>query len=97
MKLRIGNYEVPEKCLRYVILYGESGTISFGGIIVEEQNSPTKSNLIRLAEEKAVGFEAIDRNGLGTEGFCNVKHLKFDERNPSIVKFSGQLFRPFHG
>ena len=96
MKLRIGNYEVPEKCLRYVILYGESGTISFGGIIVGEQNSETKSTLIRLAEEKAMEFEAIDRNGVGTEGFCNIKHLKFDGRNPSIVKFSGQLLRPFH-
>jgi hypothetical protein len=96
LKLKIGDYEIPENCLRYVILYGESDAIaSFGGIILEEQNCHAKPSLIRLAEEKAIAFEAIDRNGIGSAGFCNIKNLKFDGKTPSIIKFSGQLCRPF--
>ena len=94
MKLKIADYEIPERCLRFVILYPESASVSFGGALVGEKDRETRSELRKLARLRAFPFEAIDRNGLGRTGICNMKDLKMIGHGSPVVKFSGRLVRP---
>jgi len=96
LKLKIADYEVPERCLRFVILYPESASVSFGGALVGEKDRETGSELRKLAKLRAVPFEAVDRNGLGSTGICNLKDLKIIGHSTPIRKFSGRLVRPPH-
>jgi hypothetical protein len=95
LKLKIGDYEIPERCLRFVILYPELSSVSFAGIFVGQKERDSGAALRRLSELRAIPFEAVDKNGIGSTGICDVKDLKLVGRGTSIVKFSGRLVRPF--
>jgi hypothetical protein len=95
LKLKIGEYDIPERCLRSVILYPELSTVEFAGVFVGEKDLQLIAGLRRLAEMRAIAFEAVDRNGVRTEGLCDIKNLRFDEDSTTTIKFSGRLVRPF--
>ena len=94
MRLKIGDYEIPERCLKFVFLYPNSSCVSFAGVFVGEDGRIAGKELRRSAQVRAVPFEAVDRNGVGSAGLCDVKDLKLASRS-SIIKFSGRLVRPF--
>ena len=92
--LKIGDYEIPERCLKYVVLY-RAAPVSFGGVLVGDEGTQTKEKLRRLALMKAISYEAVDSNGVHTTGWCDVKNLKFDDSTKPATKFFGELVRPF--
>ena len=94
MKLKVGDCEIPERCLRFVVLYPELSSVSFAGVFIGEKERETEAGLRRLAEMRAIPFEAEDRNGVSSAGICDVKDLKLAGGGTS-VKFSGRLVRPF--
>jgi hypothetical protein len=94
LRLKIGDYEIPERCLRYVVLY-RAAPVSFGGVIVGNEGLQIKEKLRGLALSKAISYEAVDRNGVYATGFCDLKNLKFDESTMATTKFFGELVRPF--
>ena len=95
MKLKIGDCEIPERCLRSVTLYPESLSVSFAGVFIGEEELRVRTGLRRLAETRAIPFDAVDRNGVNSSGLCNIRNLKFDGDGTPIIKFSGRLVRPF--
>jgi len=95
LKLKIGDYEIPEHCLRYIVLYPESSSVVFAGVLVGDQRLQEKVKLRRLAETRAIPYEAVDRNGVPATGICDIKNLKFDGNTTQMIKFSGRLVRPF--
>jgi hypothetical protein len=95
LKLKIGDYEVPEHCLRSVVLYSGSSFATFAGVFVGEQELEVKTGLRRLAEMRAMPFEVVDRNGVTATGVCDIKNLKFEGESTPVVKFSGRLTPPF--
>ena len=97
MKLKIADYEVPERCLRLVILYPESASVSFGGALVGEKDRETGSELRKLAKLRAIPFEAVDSKGLGSTGICDMKDLQIIGHGAPLMKFSGRLVRPPQG
>lgn len=95
LKLKIGDYDIPERYLRSVVLYPESSSVAFAGVLVGEQRLETRTSLRRLAETKAIPFEAVDKNGVSATGLCEIKDLKLDAHSAPIIRFSGRLVRPF--
>jgi hypothetical protein len=95
MKLKIGDCEIPERCLRNVILYNQDSSVSFSGVLYGEQRVLTKTELNRSASMSPTLYEAVDKNGVSATGLCSVKNLKFEPGAAAIIKFSGQLVRPF--
>lgn len=95
MKLKIGEYEIPERCLTSVTLYYESSSVSFAGVLVGDQGLEAGRGLRRLAQMSAIPFEAVDRNGVLSSGICTIKDFKLDGESASRVRFSGRLVRPF--
>jgi hypothetical protein len=94
LQLKIGDCEIPERCLRYVVLY-RAALVSFGGVLVGDEGLRTKEKLHSLALMKAISYEAVDSNGVYATGWCDIKKLKFDENTKSTTKFSGELVHPF--
>jgi hypothetical protein len=95
LKLKIGDYEIPARCLTSVTLYPESSAVSFAGVFVGEQGLQAGTGLRRLAEMRAIPFEVVDRNGVSTAGLCDIKNLKLDGDGTLMIRFSGRLVRPF--
>jgi len=94
LRLKVGDYEVPEHNLTYVVLSIGSVPVSFGGTAREEEGREVESTLKSLAEDKAIPYEAIDMQGIRLTGLCNIINLKFDtvaEKAPTLIRFSGQL------
>jgi hypothetical protein len=94
LRLKVGDYEIPERCLRYVVLY-RAAPVSFGGVLVGKEGSQVKEKLRRLTQMKAVSFEAVDSNGVYATGVCDLRNLKFDENTTPATIFSGELVYPF--
>jgi hypothetical protein len=94
LQLKIGDCEIPERCLRYVVLY-RAALVSFGGVLVGDEGLQTKEKLHRLVLMKAISYEALDSNGVYATGWCDVKNLKFDDTTKPTTKFSGELVHPF--
>ena len=94
MQLKIGDYEIPERCLRYVVLY-RAALVSFGGVLVGDEGLQTRDKLHRLALMKAISYEAVDSSGVYSTGWCDIKNLKFDSNTKPTTKFFGELVRPF--
>ena len=95
MKLKVGDCEIPDQCLRSIILYNDTASVAFTGILAGDQMLQTRKGLRRLAEIRALPFEAVDRNGVSSTGICDIKHLTFSGEGTSRIKFSGWLVRPF--
>jgi hypothetical protein len=97
LKLKIGSCEIPERLLLYVAFSVGSFPVSFGGVARGEQAEDIRKKLKLLAEERAILYEAIDKNGVFLTGLCNIKDLKFEETptTPVLIKFSGRLVHPF--
>jgi len=71
--------------------------VSFGGIARGDEAIAIQKRLRLLAEERAIVYEAVDRNGFSSTGICDIKDLKFQETStrPVMIKFSGRLVHPF--
>ena len=95
MKLKIGDYEIPDHCLTSVTLYPELSSVAFAGVLVGEQRLQARTYLRRLAEMRAIPFEAIDRDGVSSTGICDLKNLTLVGEDTPRIKFSGRLVRPF--
>jgi len=94
LRLKIGDYEIPERSLKFVVLYPNSSSVSFAGVFIGEEGRIAGKELRRSAQVRAVPFEAVDRNGVGSAGLCDVKDLEL-VGSSSFIKFSGRLVRPF--
>jgi hypothetical protein len=95
LKLKVGDYDIPERCLKFVVLYYEDASVSFAGVLIDQKDREAAGGLRRLAQTRAIPFEAVDRNGVGSTGICNVKDLRIVGNANSVIKFSGRLVRPF--
>ena len=94
MRLKIGEYEIPERCLTFLTLYHRSASVLFAGVLVGEKGLQAITGIRRLAETRAIPFEAVDRDGVSSTGLCDIRNLKLEE-DSAAVKFSGRLVRPF--
>ena len=97
MKLKIRDCEIPERFLRYVDLSTGYFAVSFNGVAPREEATEMLRRLKLIAQESAIPYEAVDKNGIESTGICNLKDLKFGETpaNPNMIKFSGRLVHPF--
>jgi hypothetical protein len=94
LRLKIGDYEIPEHCLKSVSVYPELSTVAFTGVFVGEHEAKTGAGLRYLAEMRALPYEAVDKNGVASSGVCDIKDFKLVDGSLT-VKFSGRLVRPF--
>jgi hypothetical protein len=88
LQLKIGYYEIPERCLRYVVLY-RAAPVFFRGVLVGDEGSQIREKLRRLTLMKTISYEAVDSNGVYATGWCDIKNLKFDENSTPPTKFFG--------
>ncbi|MGA2238242.1 MAG: hypothetical protein ABSG74_03430 [Candidatus Bathyarchaeia archaeon] len=97
MRLIIGGYEIPERSLLHVDLSVESDPVSFDGVARQDDGIEIRRRLRLVAQERAIPYEAADKNGVISAGICNIKDLKFEETRtkPPLIRFSGRLIRPF--
>jgi hypothetical protein len=97
LKLTIGDCDIPERFLLYVTLSSGSFAVSFGGAARRDEIAQIQRKLKILAEQSALPYDAVDKNGVGSTGICNLKNLKFQvaPSNPAIIRFSGLLVHPF--
>ncbi len=97
MRLTIGGYEIPERSLLHVDLAINSYSVSFDGVSLQNAGVEIRRRLRLLAQERAISFEAVDKNGAMSVGICDIKDLKFEETRtkPPLIRFSGRLIRPF--
>jgi hypothetical protein len=97
LRLIIGGYEIPERSLLHVDLSIESYPVSFDGVARQDEGIEIRRRLRQVAQERAIPFEAADKNGVVSVGICDIKDLKFEETrtNPPLIRFSGRLIRPF--
>jgi len=97
LKLKIRDCEIPEQILTYVVLSTGTFAVSFGGVARRDEVTEMLKKLKLLAEERAVPYEAVDKNGVESTGICNIKNLKFGETpaDPDLIRFSGRLVHPF--
>jgi hypothetical protein len=97
MRLRIGEYEIPERTLTNVDLIVGTSTVVFSGMAQEEEAKEILPKLRELAAELApISYEAIDVMGTRSTGVCSLINLKLEEvtTTPSLVIFSGELVYP---
>ena len=97
LRLTVGDYDIPKNALRYVRVTFGPYPVSFGGMIGGDEASELVRKLRLLAEQRAIRYEAVDNEGLSSEGICNLVHLRFERiaAHPSLTRFSGQLAHPF--
>ena len=97
LRLRIGDCDIPRQLLLYVFESIGSSPVSFGGVAYGDEGESIRRKLTLLGEEKAIVYEAIDQNGLTSNGLCKIEELKFEETPtfPIRIKFSGNLTHPF--
>jgi hypothetical protein len=97
LKFKIADLEIPERLLLYVTFSVGSFPVSIGGIARGEEAQNIRKRLKLLAEERAIWYEAVDKNGVFMTGICTIKDLKFEETptSPVLIKFSGRLVHPF--
>jgi len=94
LKLKIGDNEIPERCLKSIKLYPELSSVSFEGVFVGEHETKAAVGLRHLAEMRAIPYEVVDNNGTASTGVCDIKDLKLTGGSV-VVRFSGRLVRPF--
>jgi hypothetical protein len=95
LKLKIGDHEIPERSLKFVTLYPATSSVAFAGFFIGEQGHKRGAEFRRPAEMRAIPFEVVDRNDVGSTGICDIKDLKLDVGVSPVIKFSGRLVRPF--
>jgi hypothetical protein len=97
LKLKIRDCEIPEQFLAYVVLSTGYFAVSFGGVARGEEATELVKRLKLIAQESAIPYEAVDKNGVESTGICNLKNLKFAETpaKPNMIRFSGRLVHPF--
>ena len=97
MKLKIRDCDIPERFLTYVVLSTGYFAVSFSGVAPREEATEMLRRLKLIAQESAIPYEAVDKNGIESTGICNLKDLKFGgtPANPNMVRFSGRLVHPF--
>ena len=97
MRLKIGDCEIPEHFLLYVQVSIGPFPVAFGGVARGEEAERIRKKLRLLAQERAVPYNAVDKNGIISDGICDIKDLKFEETptTPIMIRFSGRLVHPF--
>ena len=80
-----------------MVLSTGSFAVSFGGVARRDEVEQMLKRLKLLAEQSAIPYEAVDKNGVESIGICNIRNLKFGETpgNPGLTRFSGRLVHPF--
>ncbi len=97
MRLRIGEYEIPEHTLSDVDFILGTSTVTFSGMAQENDAKEILPKLRQLSvEPEALSYEAIDPMGVRSTGLCNLVNLRLEEvtTNPPMVVFSGELVHP---
>ena len=97
MRLRIGEYEIPEEALTNITFIEGTPTVIFSGMAQEGQGMRIVSMLRKLGSKRsAIRYEAFDQLGVRSAGLCNIANLKFEEitTKPHLVIFSGELVAP---
>jgi len=97
MRLRIGEYEIPEHTLANIELTVGTSTVTFSGMAREDEGVEIVTRLKELAaEEDAIPYEAIDPLGIRSMGLCNIANLRLEEvtTTPPMVLFSGEPVSP---
>jgi hypothetical protein len=97
MRLRIGEYEIPEEALTNITLIEGTSTVTFSGMAQESEGMRIVSILKKLESRRtAIKYEAFDELGVRSAGLCNITNLKFEEitTKPHLVIFSGELVSP---
>jgi len=97
MRLKIADCEIPEQFLLFVVISIGPLPISFGAAVWGKEGQEIQRKLKLLAEQKALPYDATDKQGLSSAGLCEIKDLKFENTNtePAMIKFSGKLAHPF--
>ena len=97
MRLTVGDYEVPTETLLYVKVSFGPFPVSFGGMVEEDESPALIRKLKLLAEQRALHYDVVDKEGVSSTGICNLVHLKFEKilARPPRIRFSAQLAHPF--
>jgi len=93
----VGDCDIPTEALLYVRVSFGPYPVTFGGVIGWDEAPNLVSKLKLLAEQRAIHYEAVDRQGMSSSGICNLINLKFERTatKPPRIRFSGQLAHPF--
>jgi hypothetical protein len=97
MRLRIGEYEIPEETLTNITLIEGTSTVIFSGMAQQGQGMRIVSMLRKLRSKRTViRYEAFDQLGVRSAGLCSIANLRFEEitTKPRLVIFSGELVAP---
>jgi hypothetical protein len=95
LRLKIGEHEIPERYLKSVVLYPDSSSVLFAGVLLGEPGRKAATGLRILAETRAIPFEVVDGKGVSYTGLCDIKNLKLVGVGTPRIKFSSMLVRPF--
>ena len=94
LKLKIGDFDIAERCLKSVALYPELSAVEFTGVFVGMHETKAGEALRYLSEMRAIPYAAEDVHGVTCAGVCDMKDLKLAGGSMTI-RFSGRLVRPF--
>lgn len=97
MRLKVGDYEIPESALLFVRTTIGPYPVAFGGAVSMDEAPDLMRKLKLLAEQRAIRYEVVDKDGVSSDGICNLIHLKFARTatQPPLIRFYGQLAHPF--
>jgi hypothetical protein len=98
-RLKIGDLEVPEHLIQYVVFSTGSVPVSFSIVATEEDGKKMEERLKQLESQRALAFCAIAQ-GTELSGRCNILNLKVEadsseanltECTPVLYRIQGQL------
>jgi hypothetical protein len=97
MRLRIADCSFQEQQLLYVVLSIGPFPVTFGAIVWGDDGEAIARRIRLLAEQKALTYDAVDKNGLSSSGLCEIRDLKFEKTStdPIMIKITGRLVHPF--
>jgi hypothetical protein len=97
MKLTIADCEIPQANLLYVVVSIGPFPVSFGAMLWGDEGRAIQRRLSLLSQQKALHYDAVDKDGLYSAGLCEIKDLKFEEMHtdPITIRVSGRLVHPF--
>jgi len=97
LRLKVGDYEIPEGALLFVKITIGPYPVSFGGAISMDEAPALMRRLKLLSQERAIHYDVVDKEGVSSDGICNLIHLKFARTptQPPLIRFYAQLAHPF--
>jgi len=97
MKLTISDCEIPDANLLFVVVSIGPFPVTFGAMLWGDEGEAIQRRLRLLSQQKALHYDAVDKNGLYSTGLCEIKDLKFEKvsTDPITIRVSGKLAHPF--